>query len=133
MEFEKSKLKITPSSFKTAKELERSIGVALNQNRISLNLDGDIDLIESSISGENIGELLRSVLNIAVSREVEENLFKCCERAIYDNEKINIEFFEKVENRSLYYPIMIEIIKVNVYPFIESLFSQFGALIKTPK
>lgn len=126
MEFDKTKLRITPSSFREAKELERSIGVALKNNTMNFELEKDLNK-------DNIGEILKSILSVATSLDVEENLFNCCKRALYNNDKIDLDFFEKIENRPLYYPIMIEIIKVNVLPFIESLFSQFEGLIGITK
>jgi hypothetical protein len=132
MKFDKTKLKITPASFRESKELERSMGKALSKSSLNFGLDSvdTKNVLNSQLSENTVGEFLKSFLNVAVSREVEDNLFICCKRAAYDNNKINETFFEEIENRKLYYSIMIEIIKVNVVPFIESLSSQFEGLLK---
>lgn len=48
--------------------------------------------------------------------------------ALLGTEKIDRDFFEAAEHRELYYPIMYEVITVNVGPFLKGLASKFGAL-----
>ena len=90
--------------------------------------DGKIDLEKSDV---DLSGLIDLVLGAAVSDEVQAALFSCSARALLGTDKIDSDFFEKVENRELYYPIMIEIIKVNVGPFLKGLASKFGALVAT--
>lgn len=135
MKFDKSKLKITPSSFRNAKNLQGAFGRALLKNSLNFGLTSinEDDILQSEISDNSVGEMIRSVLQLVVSDEVERGLFVCAEKALYDTQKINEEYFEPVERRSLFYPIMFEIAKVNIGPFIESLFSQFEGLLKIVK
>jgi hypothetical protein len=126
-------LKITAGSFAEASALKKAIGQALKGTKFSMpsfvnGPDGKIDLEKSDI---DIAGLIDLVLGVAVSEEVEAALFECSARAILGTEKIDRDFFEKVENRELYYPIMVEIIKVNVGPFLKGLASKFGALAGT--
>lgn len=139
MKFDKSLLKITPASYKEAKQLERNMLIALRDSPMKIGLD-NIDKknpLKSDLSDGTMGELIKSVLYLASSNEVEESLFTCGKRAVYGNEKniakITEEFFEPLEHRELYYPIMFELIKVNVLPFIKGLFSQFGGSVEKIK
>ena len=126
-------MKITPASFADAMALQKAIGRALKGSRFSMpsfvtGADGKIDLEKSDV---DLSGLIDLVLGAAVSDEVQAALFSCSARALLGTDKIDSDFFEKVENRELYYPIMVEIIKVNVGPFLKGLASKFGALAGT--
>lgn len=125
MKFEKRKLEITPAPFADALELKRSIGEALNKKKLEISgLNVDLDkLTETEITPDLLGSLLQPVLSLVNSREVERDLMLCAKRALYDNNKIDADFFEDVNNRALYFPIMLEIAKVNIGPFFQGLFS----------
>lgn len=121
MGFDKSKLNITKAPFDDAFDLQDSIASALKGNGISM--DSGEDVLNSDVSG-----FIDAALSTISNKSVRENLFRCANRATYDNNVINKDFFEKEENRELYYPIMIEIIKENVGPFMRGLLSMFGGL-----
>jgi len=136
MKYNKSLLHITPSSFVLANNLKRVIVTEIINSKLNLNLDGKInvkDPLQSDISGETIGSLIQSALQVAVSEDVEKAIFECAKSALYDKNKIDYDFFEPIETRPLYYPIMLELAKVNMQPFIEGLSSQFGGLTKILK
>lgn len=139
MKFDKNKLEITPAPFADALELKRSIGEALNKKKLEISgLNVDLDkLVETEITGDLLGSLLQPVLSLINSREVERDLMICAKRALYDNHKIDSDFFENIDNRALYFPIMLEIAKVNIGPFFQGLFSQLKGATKkftnTPK
>lgn len=121
----KNKLNLQLASFREAKELERAVGKALKSTHIQADLE--TDLLSSNV---DVGTVISSLLEVVTSKEVEEKLFICAERCLYEKQKINEDFFEPVENRSLYYPIMIEILKANIGPFIESLVTMLPGLLK---
>ncbi len=125
MQITGQELKITQSSFADAKALEKAIGRALKGNG-SISLPGSL---EDEATPDTMSTIIDAVLSVAISDEVERALFKCAERALVGTEKVDQDFFEKAENREHFYPIMIEIIKVNVAPFFKNLLSQFGDLI----
>lgn len=130
MKIEGQELTITPSSFSEAMALQVAIGKSLKGNKIDLSgLPEDLssDVTPDKLSG-TVGTLANLVLSVGTSQEVTDCLFKCAERAVYglSKEKVDREFFEKVENRKLYYPIMIEVIKENVGPF----FGGVGSLLQ---
>ena len=133
MQLNGMELKITPASFSDAMALQKAIGRALKGTKFTMptmvkDAKGDIDLGKSDIDLVGVIDL---VLGVAVSDEVQACLFACSARALLGQDKIDADFFEKVEHRELYYPIMVEIIKVNVGPFFKGLASKFGALVGT--
>ena len=131
MQLNGKELKVTASSFADAMALQKAIGRALKGTSFKMpsiitTADGKVDLEKSEVDLAGIIDL---VLGAAVSNEVEACLFACSARALLGQDKIDQDFFEKVENRELYYPIMVEIIRVNVGPFLKGLVSKFGALV----
>lgn len=131
MKFNKNKLQVTPSSFRDALQLEKAIAKAISASSLKIGFDSldANDIANAEISDDTLGEVIKTMLTVVVDDSVEKALFDCAKKANYDKEKITEDFFENVENRELYFPIMIEIVKVNVGPFVKSLFSQFGGLI----
>lgn len=126
-------LLITPSSFDDAQELQRAVGYAISENNI--NFDGSKigeSLESSEIGAGTIGDIIKVIISLGISKDLERALFKCAERALIgdDRKKINRDFFEPVENREFYYPVMIEILKVNLTPFFKGLFSSSGGLME---
>lgn len=130
MQIDGKELNVTPSGFSDVFALKRSIAVALKRNGINFDLSGvkidDKNPGNSELG--NIGGIIDPILEVATDPDVQKWLFKCCERALYGQDKINIDFFEKVENRQYYYPIMIEVIKVNLSPFFLKINSLFANL-----
>ncbi len=120
MKFDKKKLRITLSSFEDAFELQDSIARALKGNGLDIPEGKDVDI--------NISTFLDAALSTIANKEVRICLFKCAEKALYGEDKIDNDFFEAKENRELYYPIMMEILKENVGPFMNGLLSLFGGI-----
>ncbi len=131
MKYNKTKLQVTPSSFRDALQLEKAIASAISSSSLKISFDSldTKNLANAEISDDTLGEVIKTMLTVVVDDSVEKTLFDCAKKANYDKVKIDEDFFEDVENRELYFPIMIEIVKVNVGPFVKSLFSQFGGLI----
>jgi hypothetical protein len=123
MQINGKELRITKATFDDAMDLQDAIGKALKGTKLELPEDA-----EAQVSPDLFGSIIDAVLGAAISKEVRACLFKCAEKALYDNAQINKDFFEPDANRELYYPIMVEIIKANVGPFIKGLTSQLGGL-----
>jgi len=123
MQINGKELKITPAGFQDALSLQKAIGRALRGNKLNLPESLSADMSMTEITG-----LIDAILSVAVSDEITDCLFACSSRAMLGNDKIDRDFFEKVENREHFYPIMIEVIKVNVGPFFKALISKFGGL-----
>ena len=120
-------LNITQSSFSEAMALQRAVASAINKTKIQLNAD-IIDGAE--IDADSLDSIIKMILNVGISKEIEDCLFVCSERVTYKNEKVNRDFFEKIENRALYYPIMFEVAKENLSPFFANLGSVLSDITK---
>lgn len=118
-----SELKITAGSFQEALALQKAIGRALKGTRLDLPTDA-----KAEVTTDMFSDIIGAVLGVATSDDVEACLFDCAKRCVIGSEQITRDYFEKVENRKNYFPIMVEIIKANVGPFIAGLSSQLGAL-----
>jgi hypothetical protein len=133
---------IEPASFAEAMTLQKAIGRALKGQRldfggvssdvVKMDADGKIDVASVDLSGA--GGIATTIFNLllgpACSDEVEAAAMVCAKRCYAEasREAITADFFEKPENRGLYYPIMVEVIKANCGPFIKGLVSSFGDL-----
>ena len=131
---------IEPASFADALALQKALGRALKGQKLDLggissdvikkDASGKIDIASVDLSGA--GGIATTVFNLllgpACSDEVESCAMACAKRCLYGLDKVDLDFFEQEKNRSLYYPIMIEVIKANCGPFIKGLVSSFGDL-----
>lgn len=119
-------LHITPSSFSDAMALQRAVAFALTKSSIQINtgiLDGE------DIDAGSLDTIIKMILQVGISEEIERCLFVCAERVLYKSAKVDRDFFEPVENRELYYPIMLEIARVNLAPFFKKISSTLTGLI----
>lgn len=140
MELDGKELVVQPASFAATMQLKYNIGKALSVKELDL---GGIDInpddpLKSNIGSDTIGSMIENAISVATDPKVMASLFKCCEKVVMlDNDLINESFFNKIENREYYYPIMLEVIKVNITPFfgkISSMFKGVGDLMeKFPK
>lgn len=135
MQLKGSELRITIASFTQSKALVKAIERALKSCKLDLSGLGD-DLAPDIKSGERLdlskidftkaSGFIETIFNLVLSAdssdEVERCAFDCMTgRTLIGTEAVNQDFFEKPENRELYYPILIEVIKVNAGPFIKGL------------
>ena len=124
MKIGNKELRITPSSFEEALDLKDAVENSIKSGKIKIDAKvNNEDLLKTELGDETLGSIFNAVLAIDSSKEVRNNLFICSERALLGEDKIDRAFFEKVENREFYYPIMFEILKVNLTPFFKGLFS----------
>lgn len=133
---------IEPASFQDAMALQKALGRALKGQKLDLggissdiikkDATGAVDVASVDLSGA--GGIATTIFNLllgpACSDEVESCAMACAKKCYIEpgKEKIDADFFEKPDNRPLYYPIMIEVIKANCGPFIKGLVSSFGDL-----
>ena len=130
MLIEGKELTITPAGFADVFALKRALALAVKRDGINFDMGGFSIDEENPAKSQvgNIGEILDSILEVATDPDVQKWLFKCCERVLYGKYKVDKDFFEESENRQYYYPIMIEVIKVNLSPFFGKLGSLFANL-----
>ncbi len=130
MQLEGKELTITPAGFADVFTLKRALAVALKRGGIKFDLSG-IKIDTDNPMNSDIGDIsffLDAVLEVSTDPDVQKWLFKCAERALYGEDKVNQDFFEEPENREYYYPIMIEVIKINLSPFFKKLSTLFVPL-----
>ncbi len=123
-------LEVTPASFADAMALKEVIAKALKENGIKIDLssvDIDFNKIDKMDAGD-VGWILEPVLTLTTDSTIRKQLFKCSERAMFNKSKVNEDLFEDVENRKYFYPIMMEVLKVNISPFFGLASSSFANL-----
>lgn len=110
----------SPASFGDVMGLKKALADALKGTSVSL---------DNLSPGADVGGVLDAILSVSTDEKVRECLFACSKRFVYgkDKLKINEEFFQDVKHWELYYPIMVEVVKVNLSPFFKGL--NFGSLI----
>ena len=125
MKLNGKELKITPASFEDAKDLEEAVINEIIASPFKIDMEGmdfnKENIFDSNVSSSQVTSLLKSVLSIAKSKQIKACLFKCSERAVLGDQKITPDFFEELENRGLYYKIMLEVLKVNLIPFYKRI------------
>lgn len=86
-------------------------------------------LIQSSKT--DMAAVYAEIVRIAFSsEEVEAALWKCMVRCTYNRLKIDNQTFEPIEARDDYMQVCIEVGKENVFPFLKSLYAEYGAALK---
>jgi hypothetical protein len=126
-------LVVNPSPFGLALELKNAVIKALTERKLSVGgtvldaLDGKKELNPEMLDG-----FLQAILAVAGNGEVERLLMECAKRAYIgaDKDKIDADYFEEIENRRDYYPIMFHLLKENLEPFFAGAASLFPSLEK---
>lgn len=119
-------LKVRASDWKNVIKLKSCIQQELLKVDVNLDL-GKMKSIEDDL---DINILKDVLFKVDSSPVVYEAIFECLKDCTYRNEKITEDFFNVKENRELYYPIVIECLKVNIEPFFKSLASEFSKAFK---
>lgn len=111
-----AELKITLSDFETSKALYQAI--ADECKNIKMNPKDEVE------------NLVKDLACVALSsKKIEECLWKCMERATYNSVKITKETFEPEQTRDDYLAVCMEVARVNVLPFMKSLYAQFSHVL----
>lgn len=119
-------LKVTVSSFSDTMQLMKVLSDSMKEGGIKFSMTGF--KFEGDIEVGDIGPVIEAALSVATSSEVRDSLFNCAKRALIGDEKVNLDFFEREENRQFYFPVMIEIARVNLAPFFGILNSWSASL-----
>ena len=119
---------INYAGFKDACELKRQVGLELLKVNVNIN-----DLINKELDSQSINTFKDLIFTIDSSKEIEDCLFKCLARSLYNNSKITKELFEDKEVVHEYYDIMIACMRENLSPFFEKQFATLNELLKQVK
>lgn len=133
-----AKLKITVAPFGDAHALLKAILKAvkgLNLSPESLGVDMSLEGLRTA-PPSFLSQIIEKVLSIATSDEVEQALFKCCERSVYQGVRVTREIFDDpkigTQAREDYYQIAFKVIEANCKPFFKGAFSGFSVSALAP-
>ncbi|GBR74825.1 hypothetical protein NO1_1933 [Candidatus Termititenax aidoneus] len=126
-------LVITPSPFGLVLELKNAVIKALTERKLSAG-STVLDALngKTELSPEMLDGFLQAILAVAGNSEVERLLMECAKRAYIgiNKDKIDADYFDEVNNRRDYYPIMFNVLKENLEPFFAGAASLFPSLEK---
>ncbi len=117
---------VNPGTLEEAFDLKAVVFEALQGKANVSFTDSDlVNLFDAEVSGGNVGAILDMLMSVVSSSKVQASLFNLSKRCAIgegqDKVVITKDFFEPVENRKHYYPIMLEILKANLLPFFQGL------------
>ena len=112
-------LQIAPAPFADAKDLYQAFLVELKH----LQMDGT-----QSIDHNFIKNLFCIGFS---SKKIEDKIWKCMSRCLYDKLKITQDTFESEASRSDYFDVLFEVAKVNIMPFTKNLYAKFASITGT--
>lgn len=75
-------------------------------------------------------DLSKIMVEAATNVQIQRQVMQCLKRCTYKGQAISAATFEDSQARADYYEVVAGCIKENVTPFVESLFSQFSALLE---
>ncbi len=133
MSLENLDLKITQGTLQEVFNLQKALSDALRDKGVKFSLKGvTLGKVLKSEAGEtDVGGIIDMALSVVTDEKVRSNLLVLCKKATVqvagNTIKVDFDFFEKVENRQYYYPIMTEILMENFAPFFPGL--NFKSLI----
>ena len=118
------KLTVSESSYQDATALLKAL------TRCAKGLPLPKDFLEADIT------VMKDLLVEAmVSEEVDAAIFKCAERAVYDNVRVEKSLFDdpklKENARADYFLILWHVVEVNCGPFFGKVFSELRDRLKT--
>ncbi len=88
------------------------------------------DKVKDMDIDEILGVLAENILRIDSDKEVNAAIMACLIRSTFDSEKITYKTFDNIEARKDYYPILIECLKINIFPFYEGLISKWKTALQ---
>ncbi len=116
-------LKLAPAPFKDAKALYQALLAELRTVSIDA---GD------KSAAELYASVYKDLFCIGFSsKAIEACIWKCLERCLYNDFKVNEDTFEPVAARDDYMVVCMEAVKENVGPFAKSLFAEYKRVTAT--
>lgn len=112
-----AELKVTLSEFMVSKALYQAIAEEAKSLKLDPKAEVDVNLYK---------DLFCSALS---SKRIEECLWECMKRATYNGVKITPDVFEPEDARDDYIVVCMEVARINVLPFMKSLYAQFSTVL----
>jgi hypothetical protein len=113
-----AQLKIQLAPFADGKALQ----MALLEEAKCLRLD-----MTAEVDGNFYKDIFCSAFS---SKKIEAAVWKCMERALYNDQKITMDTFEPEAARDDYITVVFEVAAENVRPFTKSLYASFAAITR---
>jgi hypothetical protein len=111
-----AELKISSAPFADAKALYQAVLAEAKSIRVEFATEVDMNL-------------LKDIACLALSsKTIEDAVNVCMKRALYNGKNVSQDTFEPEEAREDYIPAVIEVTRVNITPFMKSLYAQLRAL-----
>jgi hypothetical protein len=108
-----AKLRISLSSFGVSRELFQAVMEELKGTKMAASTEIDVNLFKDLFCAG------------FASKKIERAVWECMKKALYNGQKISEETFEAEEARQDYLPVMWEVAKANLNPFLKSLYAVF--------
>jgi hypothetical protein len=127
-------LDITRSPFVIGHKLFKTILTEMKGVHLQLGLkDGQSigSLFDLEMTDEAINTAKNGILTLMSSQDIEDVLWECMPRVLYNNKKIDLNLFEDDRAAEDFLEIFKEVMVVNLAPFrksLESLFPNFRLL-----
>jgi len=122
-------LNITPSSFMDANGLKKAV--------LHATKGLDIDLValkNGGLKNLELSSVADPIIDIFTSNQVEEAVFKCGIRAMYNGMKIDRGLFDDpnvgIQAREDFHEICYRIFEVNCFPLFKQTFSMWTGMMK---
>lgn len=61
--------------------------------------------------------LPNALLNAVMDNDLIDAIFKCADNSLINDYRINKEYFENIENRQDFFPVLFQVVKYNLTPF----------------
>lgn len=107
------KLRLSLASFSLGKELYQSFSEELLKLDVKFDDEMDINFLKNLI------------LTFLSSKKIENCLWRCAEKCLYENMKVTQDLFENEEARQDYFEIMFHVAKRNLDPFVKALYAKY--------
>lgn len=124
-----ARIELNPAPFKTVKRLRQVIAKELLAHKIDIGNPKTLKDLKKQI-GDNISDYVNLVkdvlLGLEVSEEFTDVIYQCMRECTYNKIAINEQLFDDVqEAREDYDKIVMEVIKINIAPFMKPLTGMF--------
>ena len=120
-------LEVTMASFEVGHKLLKCVMREVEGVKLSLGVKAKTlqDFFAMEINDEALNTLKNVVTRLIGSDALDEALWPCMERALYNNQKVSRDLFEDERNRADYLVVAKEVLLFNLSPFLKNLSSLF--------
>lgn len=112
-------LRLTLAPFAQARELYQSVLDEAKIIKLDLKTELDADFFKT---------IFCSLLS---SKKVEDKIWACLEKCLYNNFKVTLETFEPEEARQDYVELMFIVGRENILPFTKGLSARYGLQLES--